>query len=53
MNVGVRTSLHPLRLIPRDPEVYSRVLTSVALRRLELVIIGEQTQDLTRSAGLF
>lgn len=34
-------------LISRDPEVYNWILISVVLRELELVIIGEETQDLT------
>lgn len=47
MTVGVRTNLRALRLIPRVLEVYSLVLISVALRKFELVTIGEQTQGLT------
>lgn len=43
MTVGVRTNLLIPRLIPRDFEAYSQVLTSIALRELELLAIGEQT----------
>lgn len=42
MTMGVRVSLGAHHLIPWDFEVYIRVLTSVALRGLEMVIIGEQ-----------
>lgn len=43
MTVGVRTNLLIPRLIPRDFEAYSQVLTSIALKELELIAIGEQT----------
>lgn len=38
MIVGIRANLRIPKLIPRSFEIYSRVLTSVALRGLELVI---------------
>lgn len=47
MIVSIWASLYALRLIPRDPEVYSGILTSVVLRELELVTIREQIQSLT------
>lgn len=45
--VSVQASLRAPRLISRDLEINSRVLTSMALRRLEVVIIGKQIQGLT------
>lgn len=42
ITVDVRTNLCAPRLISRDPEVYGRVLISIALRGFELVTIGEQ-----------
>lgn len=47
MTMDVRASSSTHRLIPRDPKVYSWILTSLVLRKLELVTIGEQTQNLT------
>lgn len=41
MIVGIRANLRIPKLIPRSFEIYSRVLTSVALRGLELVYIEE------------
>lgn len=52
MTMGVRVSLGAHHLIPWDFEVYIRVLTSVALRGLEMVIIGEQIQSLTTELSL-
>lgn len=46
MTVDVQISLGTSRLIQRDPEIYSWVLTSMALRGLELVTIRKQIQDL-------
>lgn len=46
MTVDVQISLRTSRLIQRDPEIYSWVLTSMALRGLELVTIRKQIQDL-------
>lgn len=37
MTMGVRISLYAPRLIPQSLKVYSRILTLVALRGLELV----------------
>lgn len=46
MTVDVQISLRTSRLIQRDPEIYRWVLTSMALRGLELVTIRKQIQDL-------
>lgn len=43
MIIDVQANLSAPRLIPPDPKIYNRVLTSVALRELELVAIEEQT----------
>lgn len=43
----IRTSLNSPRLIPQGPKVYSLILTSMTLRELELMTIGEQIQSLT------
>lgn len=43
MTVDVRASLRASQLIPRGPEIYSQILTSVALSGFEPVTIGEQT----------
>lgn len=45
--MDVQANLRAFRLIPRGPEVYSQVFTSVALRGLKLMTIEEQTQGLT------
>lgn len=47
ITMSVQVSLPAPRLIPRGPEIYSRKLTSVALRGLKLMTIEEQTQSLT------
>lgn len=47
MIVGVWVRLRAHQLILRNPEIYSRILTSVTLKRFELVIIGKSTQSLT------
>ena len=47
ITVGVRASLRAPRLIPWGLEVNGKVTPLVALRGLELVTIGEQTQGRT------
>lgn len=39
MTIGVRANFHAPQLISRGPKIYNRVLTTVALKRLELVTI--------------
>lgn len=50
--MGVWVSLRAPQLIPRDPEVYNRVFTSISLTGLELMTVGEQTQNLTTELPL-
>lgn len=52
MIVGIRTSSRTTRLIPRNYEFYSRILTSLTLNGLEFVITGKQIQDLTTELPL-
>lgn len=44
MTVGVRANFREPQLIPRGLKVYSRVSTTVVLKRFELVTIGVYMQ---------
>lgn len=47
MIMSIRANSRTPQLISRSPKVYSRILTSMTLKKLNMVIIEEQIQDMT------